>query len=558
MKRIFYRDEKGRIRYSLKFELTTVLFFVVAGVIGIIILCNSFLMEGYYVADKHEALSEVYARIDAAAADGTLTSDSFKLTVVKASGRDNIGVIVMDQDSKTSMIYAQDQDTMIRRMWDNMLESTDEISSSMDKKAEQAEQNENSAGTDDGYRLVRTLRDRNGIRCQIVLDERTDEQYMEMWGILSDGSFCLLRTAIESIRNSSSVANHFFLYIGAFVMIVGFIVAYLIGNRITRPIRKLTEISQRMKKLDFSAKYDGDDRTEIAILGDNINELSSTLEKTISELKTANNELRRDLEHRDQVEKMQQEFISNVTHELKTPIALIQGYAEGLQDGIADDDRETRDFYTGVITDEAGKMNHMVQQMLNLTHLEFGQNEADMERFDIVQTIMNHLQSANLLAKHQDVRVRVTDPHNGSQDVVVSPEGRLILPSAVAPIYVWADEFLTEEVFQNYYSNALNHVEVADQSGEKIIDIRFELKDNCVRISVFNTGKPIPEDSMPRIWEKFYKVDKARTREYGGSGVGLSIVKAIMELMHQNYGAVNYDNGVEFWFELSTNVGEDK
>ena len=113
------------------------------------------------------------------------------------------------------------------------------------------------------------------------------------------------------------------------------------------------------------------------------------------------------------------------------------------------------------------------------------------------------------------------------------------------PLYVWADEFWTEEVFINYFSNAVNHCE-----GEKVIDIHFEEKQNCVRVVVFNTGKPIPEESVPHLWEKFYKVDKARTREYGGSGVGLSVVKAIMEQMHQKYGMINYDNGVSFWFDL--------
>jgi signal transduction histidine kinase len=116
---------------------------------------------------------------------------------------------------------------------------------------------------------------------------------------------------------------------------------------------------------------------------------------------------------------------------------------------------------------------------------------------------------------------------------------------------VWADEFKTEEVVRNYFSSAMNHA-----SGEKIIEIKYRLitQDDAgkVRISVFNTGEPIPEDSLPHIWEKFYKVDKARTREYGGSGVGLSIVKAIMDSMNQEYGAINYTNGVEFWFELET------
>ena len=114
-------------------------------------------------------------------------------------------------------------------------------------------------------------------------------------------------------------------------------------------------------------------------------------------------------------------------------------------------------------------------------------------------------------------------------------------------IYVWADEFKTEEILQNYYSNAINHV-----NGDMIIEIKLQQIDNHVRISVFNTGTPIPEDSVKHIWDKFYKVDKARTREYGGSGVGLSIVKAILDSMHQQYGVVNYDNGVEFCFELET------
>ena len=113
---------------------------------------------------------------------------------------------------------------------------------------------------------------------------------------------------------------------------------------------------------------------------------------------------------------------------------------------------------------------------------------------------------------------------------------------------MWADEFKTEEVFSNYFSNAINHV-----LGEKVIDVRLIRMENKVRVSVFNTGEPIPEDSLGHLWEKFYKVDKARTREYGGSGVGLSIVKAIMESMNQEYGVTNYDNGVAFWFELGRN-----
>ena len=115
------------------------------------------------------------------------------------------------------------------------------------------------------------------------------------------------------------------------------------------------------------------------------------------------------------------------------------------------------------------------------------------------------------------------------------------------PFPLHPHEFKTEEVIRNYFSNAMNHVK-----GDKIIDIKYTMLENKVRIGIFNTGDPIPEDSLPHLWEKFYKVDKARTREYGGSGVGLSIVKAIMDSMNQQYGVINYTNGVEFWIELET------
>ena len=112
-------------------------------------------------------------------------------------------------------------------------------------------------------------------------------------------------------------------------------------------------------------------------------------------------------------------------------------------------------------------------------------------------------------------------------------------------IYVWADEFKTEQVVRNYLTNAIHHVE-----NEKRIEVKIQKENGKVRVSVFNSGKPIPEEDLPKLWDKFYKVDKAHTREYGGNGIGLSIVKAIMESFHQQYGVKNFDNGVEFWFEL--------
>ena len=132
-----------------------------------------------------------------------------------------------------------------------------------------------------------------------------------------------------------------------------------------------------------------------------------------------------------------------------------------------------------------------------------------------------------------------------SASILAQQKEAKILFQETDPVYVWADEFKVEEVVTNYVSNALNHVE-----GDRIIEIKLSRLEDKVRVTVFNTGQPIPEEDLEKIWIKFYKVDKARTREYGGSGIGLSIVKAIMDSFHQECGVVNFDNGVEFWFEL--------
>ena len=169
-------------------------------------------------------------------------------------------------------------------------------------------------------------------------------------------------------------------------------------------------------------------------------------------------------------------------------------------------------------------MNTMVKKLLTLNQLEFGNEVVAMERFDITALIKNYIASSEILLRQKEITVQMED---------------------YSAIYVWGDEFRVEEVFMNYFSNAINYAQ-----GEKVIDVKILQEEDTVKVSVFNTGNPIPEESLEHLWEKFYKVDKARTREYGGSGIGLSIVKAIMESLNQQYGVVNYENGVEFWFTL--------
>ncbi len=489
------------MKYSIKRQIATVFIALMAGTIVLCWFINSTFLEDFYINYKTTAIHSAYDSINEAANTGDITSDKFDVELRKICDMYNISVVVIDAQSNTIKSSSRDTNMLIRRLYDNIFAPRDR----------------------DGRNYIAETQD---YTAAMLVDMTTNTEYLEMWGVLDNGNLFLMRSPLESIRDSVKISNRFLAYVGLISTLVSAVLIWFVTTRITKPIMQLKDISEKMTELDFETKYESHGKNEIDLLGEHINQLSSTLERTISELKTANNELQRDIEKKEQIDEMRKEFLSNVSHELKTPLALIQGYAEGLKEGINSDDIESRNFYCDVIMDEADKMNVMVKKLLTLNQLEFGNDNISMERFDITMMIQNFLQSAEILIKQNEVTLHVEE---------------------MPPIYVWADEFKTEEVFRNYFSNAMNHV-----SGDKIIDIRYQLLDGKVRISVFNTGEPIPEESLPHIWEKFYKVDKARTREYGGSGVGLSIVKAIMESMNQQYGVRNYTNGVEFWMELET------
>lgn len=490
------------MKYSIKKRLAFIFIALMAcTLLGCWILNNS-LLPTYYEGKQEKALLATYKLMNSAAQNNDFSEEAFKIELEKISGRYNIMGVIQDMNAMIVNTFGNDVEMLKGLLWDRLYTPV------------QSQQ---------------ILRQESEYTICKVMDSKTRTEYMEMTGWLEGGQAFYMRTPLENIRESVSIMNRFLLYVGAAAIALSSVVIWIVSKKITEPILELARISERMTKLDFDAKYEGKNKDEIGLLGDNINLLSEALEETVRELKTANNELQNDIEKKEKIDEMRKEFLANVSHELKTPIALIQGYAEGLKEGV-NDDAESREFYCEVIMDEAAKMNTMVKKLLTLNELEFGNDVVKMDRFDAIALIENYLQSAQLLTKQNGITLRMEH---------------------YDPIYVWADEFKTEEVFANYFSNAVNHC-----GGEKLIDIRVTRQEKTVRITVFNTGQPIPEDSLPHIWEKFYKVDKARTRAYGGSGVGLSIVKAIMESMNRGYGVENYENGVAFWFELEA-VGRE-
>ena len=486
------------MRKSFRRQLTMIFTAVMAGTLLLMFFSGVVFLEKYYTTDKKKQVMEAYEKFNTAASEGTLDTESFQESLRSFSMTDNISVVVMGTDGRLRIYATRDSERLKFQLWNYILDR-------------------------ESVEPVKILEQHPQYIVRQSLDRMIGLEYLEMIGTLDNGDYFIMRTPLESIRDSVMIANRFYVGIGAVVIIISAAIIYFFSRKVTKPVMELAEISKRMTALDFDAKYETKGENEVDLLGEHMNQLSEALEKTISELKTANNELRRDIEQKERNEQMRTEFLSNVSHELKTPLALIQGYAEGLKDGISEDP-ESRAYYLEVIMDETQKMNTMVKKLLTLNEMEFGQETIAMERFNVAELIEGVAQSYSLF--------------------IAQKEGKLRL-KLENPLYVWSDELKIEEVLTNYISNACNHLE-----NEKIIEIKAQKKESKVRISVFNTGKQIPEEDKERIWDKFYKVDKAHTREYGGSGIGLSIVKAIMESVNGSYGVENYNNGVEFWIEL--------
>lgn len=500
-------------RHSIRFKLTFTLTVIMIGTIFTLWLLNRTLLSDYYLNSKEATLGNIFKDINAVFKNAKDTSN--------LSDADNLKLERYVENRNVSIYIVADGKIFDRTEWLTPIDESGYLNARYQKVR----------ATLISYILADSdkeiLQSTKEFDIYKTYDARLDLNYVELTGYLDGGNVIYVRTNLESIRESVKVANEFLAKVGLIALILSSIIMFYISKRFSRPILQLAGIAKKMSDLNFDVKYRVNTQDEIGELGKSINILSEKLEKTISELKTANNELLSDIQNKVQIDEMRKEFLSNVTHELKTPIALIQGYAEGLKDDI-NDDMESREFYCEVIVDEAQKMNAMVKKLLSLNQIESGNNQVNMERFDITALIKSVLGATEILMEQKQVVLHFEQNE---------------------PVYVWADEYMIEEVLTNYVSNALNHV-----SGAKIIEVKLIQSEKVVRIAVFNTGVNIPEEDIDNIWIKFYKVDKARTREYGGSGIGLSIVKAIMDNHNQKCGVINHETGVEFWFELDTKL----
>lgn len=460
-------------------------------------ILNTLLMAYLYRQEKVESMENVYDQLNEASLSGALYDSRYDAKFEQISYNNNLDIVISTYDGSILLSSGKEKHNTIKRLQNAILSNKDGAKSIVHT---------------DVYDIT------------LDEDEYVNDNFLILTGTLSDGNLVMIRYAMENMKVALGVVDRTLIIIGLLALVLAFLLTEFIARRLTQPIVELTNISKKMSELDFDVKYrTRDSRTEIDILGEHMNTMSTSLENALDELQEANKELKKDIEIKEKNEEMRKEFLSNVSHELKTPIALIQGYAEGLSEGMADDP-ESRAYYCEVIVDESQKMNKMVQQLLSLNELEYGVNSVEVTEFNISELIRSLVNASKILIENAGIKLSF----EMGEDVIVN-----------------SDEYLVEVVFSNFLSNAIHYCK-----NENVIKVSQVEKDDTVLISVYNSGDTILEEDIERLWDKFYKIDKARTREYGGSGVGLSIVKAALETLNGKYGVYNLDNGVTFWFEI--------
>ena len=486
------------VRMKLFFTLSLIVILIVA----LLIIMNSMVLEMFYTANKIFALKKEYDIINQLYNNSNPTV----LTQIKRDALANNFDILIENENYILVFSTNESFT-------NMINQNNDINNNL----KVIERKKSKVLYSDDNTLIRKI-STNGLNC-ILLSGKLDNGYK-----------IYIQIPISAIEESVRISNNLLVIIGTIAIIIAGIAASYASKKFTNPILELNNITKQMSKLDFSRKYDvTDSDDEINELGKNINTMSEKLEGTIKQLRNSNIILERDIEEKSKIDEMRKQFISDVSHELKTPIALIQGYAEGLVENV-NADEESKKYYAEVILDESNKMDKLVRQLLELMKLEYGKREFNNEQFNICELIQEVIRKCNVMIEEKEIK-----------EVIFNQENKIM---------AYADEFYIEQVFTNYFTNAIKHTK--EVNGEKYIEIK--IKENpekqTARISVFNTGDTLSDEDLERIWGRFYKVDESRHRADGGTGIGLAIVKAIMNNYNLKYGAVNRENGIEFYFDI--------
>lgn len=356
----------------------------------------------------------------------------------------------------------------------------------------------------------------------------TDENNSDMQYIVSispDASrdeVVIFLSSLQPINEATSTIKEFYMYFYAGALFFIFILSFIFSRMITKPLININKTALDMAELDFSQKCDVNSEDEIGSLANSLNVMSENLINALDSLKVANIKLEGDIEKERQLDRDRKEFVAAVSHELKTPIALIKGYTEGLKDNVFEE--SDKDYYLDVIIDESNKMGDLVSDMLDLSQLEYGKFKLLKEDFYIDELINTTVKKFSNICNEKNIKINL---------------------ELVQNIKVNADWTRIEQVIKNYLTNAIKHTEQNNSIFIKLIH-----ESNFARVEIENIGENIPNEELNKIWDNFYKVDKSRNRQKGGTGIGLAIVKNIILLHKGECGAKNTEAGVSFFFTL--------
>ncbi len=360
----------------------------------------------------------------------------------------------------------------------------------------------------------------------IYHDPTTNEQLLvRSYQTVNKGElqYALLVGSRQPILEAVKTLQDYFIYVLMFAIVFVSIFAYIFSRMVARPLIRVNEAAKQMAKLEFDQYIEVRSDDEIGSLSSSLNSLSMNLQRSIEDLHKANLQLQEDIERERRVELRRKEFVSGFSHELKTPIGIIKGFAEGIRDGIAEG-REDR--YINIILGEVDKLDALVLDMLELSKLQSEQYEIELGHFDLRSLLYKVTDKFGPKLKEKQLDMEL----NFQLEVCTRVVG---------------DVRRIEQVVTNGLSNAIRHA--MDGSAVSVSMSRWNDK---VEVVISNVGKAIPDEQIPLLWERFYRVDPSRSKQEGGTGLGLAIVKNILEHHQSNYGIRNTHQGVQFYFDL--------
>lgn len=293
-------------------------------------------------------------------------------------------------------------------------------------------------------------------------------------------------------------------YLLAFVLII--LICLSIAYMVVKPIRRIETTAKHIARKEFDYPIDTTRHDELGDLSRSIDRMSKELESTI-------NNLHQEIERVQRLEVIRKEFVSNFTHEIKTPLGIINGFSELVE---IEQDEKKRNEYITIIQNETKRINELVLAMLDLSKLESQKVSLKLEEVDLLDIVGDCLDSMMYLFERKQIKVHTQ------------------LDSSM----VKADRFKIEMVIDNFISNALRYTAEGKNVYVRLDEHGFEIE---------NEGHPIPKDDLEKIWLTFHKVDRSRNAE--GTGLGLAICKAILDLHHFEYGVKNTEKGVLFYFK---------